>query len=150
MLSYLPHYQRIDEEYIAKKIKEKQVDVPKYKNYLNTVNVIKGIDLMSSDGIDADLYSKLFNKYYTDKLTSILDEQIKDLFKPLFREYYLRFVNMTRDPVMDATILLNRDLELLFRLKILSMNFHIAQTQLKHHVTLCKTVVKKYHFRRFL
>ncbi len=104
MLSYLPHYQRIDEEYIAKKIKEKQVDASKYKNYLNTVNVIKGIDLMSSDGIDADLYSKLFNKYYTDKLTSILDEQIKDLFKPLFREYYLRFVNMTRDPVMDATI----------------------------------------------
>ena len=104
MLSYLPHYQRIDEEYIAKKIKEKQVDASKYKNYLNTVNVIKGIDLMSSDGIDADLYSKLFNKYYADKLTSILDEQIKDLFKPLFREYYLRFVNMTRDPVMDTTI----------------------------------------------
>ena len=104
MLSYLPHYQRIDEEYIAKKIKEKQVDASKYKNYLNTVNVIKGIDLMSSDGVDADLYSKLFNKYYTDKLTGILDEQIKDLFKPLFREYYLRFVNMTRDPVMDATI----------------------------------------------
>ena len=104
MLSYLPHYQRIDEEYIAKKIKEKQVDASKYKNYLNTVNVIKGIDLMSSDGVDADLYSKLFNKYYTDKLTGILDEQIKDLFKHLFREYYLRFVNMTRDPVMDATI----------------------------------------------
>ena len=104
MLSYLPHYQRIDEEYISKKIKDKQVDASKYQRYLDTVNVIKSIDLMSNEGIDADLYSKLFNKYYTDKLTGILDEQIQDLFKPLFREYYLRFVNMTRDPGMDATI----------------------------------------------
>ena len=104
MLSYLPHYQRIDEEYIAKKIKDKQVDASKYQNYLKTIEVIKSIDLMSSEGIDADLYSKLFNKYYTDKLTGILDAQIEDLFKPLFREYYLRYVNMTRDPNMDATV----------------------------------------------
>ena len=103
MLSYLPHYKRIDEEYIASKIKEKQVDAVAYQNYLNTVNVIKGIDLMSGEGIDADLYSKLFNRYYTDKLTSILEEQIYVLLKPLFREFYLRFVTMTRDPVMDAT-----------------------------------------------
>ena len=103
MLSYLPHYKRIDEEYIASKIKEKQVDAVAYQNYLNTVNVIKGIDLMSGEGIDADLYSKLFNRYYTDKLTSILEEQIYVLFKPLFREFYLRFVTMTRDPAMDAT-----------------------------------------------
>ena len=104
MLSYLPHYQRIDEEYVSKKIKDKQVDASIYKQYLNTINVIKGINLMSGEGIDADLYSKLFNKYYTDKLTGILDNQIEQLFKPLFREYYLRFVNMTRDTVMDATI----------------------------------------------
>ena len=104
MLSYLPHYQRIDEEYIFRKIKDKQVDLGLYQNYLNTVNVIKNIDLMSKEGIDADLYSKLFNKYYTDKLSNILDNQIQELFKPLFREYYLRFVNMTRDPAMDAMI----------------------------------------------
>ena len=104
MLSYLPHYQRINEEYISKKIKDKQVDASKYQHYLDTVNVVKSIDLMSKEGIDADLYSKLFNRYYTDKLAGILDEQIQDLFKPLFREYYLRFVNMTRDPGMDATI----------------------------------------------
>ena len=104
MLSYLPHYQRIDESYIAKKINEKQVDSNKYSHYLKTVDVIKNIDLMSGDDFDNDLYSKLFNKYYADKLTNILQQEIEDLFKPLFREYYLRFVNMTRDPSMDALV----------------------------------------------
>ena len=103
MLSYLPHYQRIDEEYISRKIKEKQIDPLMYQKYLDTVKVIKDINLMSNEGIDADLYSKLFNKYYTDKLNSVLDAQIYVLFKPLFRELYLRFKNMTRDPLMDAT-----------------------------------------------
>ena len=103
MLSYLPHYRKIDEEYIAKKIKDKQVDPVLYQNYLTTINVIKNIDLMSGDDFDIDLYSKLFNRYYTDKLTSILEEQIYNLFKPLFRDFYLRFVNMSRDPLMDAT-----------------------------------------------
>ena len=103
MLSYLPHYKKIDEEYISKKIDDKQVDPTLYQNYLNTINVIKSIDLMSAEGMDADLYSKLFNRYYTDKLTSILDTQIFDLFKPLFRDFYLRFVNMSRDPYMDAS-----------------------------------------------
>ena len=103
MLSYLPHYKKIDEEYIAKKIKDKQVDPVLYQNYLTTIKVIKNIDLMSQEDMDADLYSKLFNRYYTDKLNSILEEQIYNLFKPLFRDFYLRFVNMTRDPLMDAT-----------------------------------------------
>ena len=103
MLSYLPHYQRIDEEYIARKIKEKQVDPVLYQQYLKTIEIIKNINLMSAEGMDADLYSKLFNKYYTDKLTKILEQQIYALFKPLFREFYLRFKNMTRDPLMDAT-----------------------------------------------
>ena len=102
MLSYLPHYQRIDEEYIARKIKEKQVDPALYQKYLDTVSTIKRIDLMSKEDMDADLYSKLFNKYYTDKLNNILDSQIYLLFKPLFRDFYLRFKNMTRDPLMDA------------------------------------------------
>ena len=102
MLSYLPHYQRIDEEYIARKIKEKQIDPALYQKYLDTVLTIKRIDLMSKEDMDADLYSKLFNKYYTDKLNNILDSQIYLLFKPLFRDFYLRFKNMTRDPLMDA------------------------------------------------
>ncbi len=102
MLSYLPHYQRIDEEYIARKIKEKQIDPALYQKYLDTVSTIKRIDLMSKEDMDADLYSKLFNKYYTDKLNNILDSQIYLLFKPLFRDFYLRFKNMTRDPLMDA------------------------------------------------
>ena len=102
MLSYLPHYKKIDEDYIGKKIKDKQVDPALYQDYLTTIDVIKNIDLMSADGMDADLYSKLFNRYYTDKLNEILDEQVYNLFKPLFREFYLRFITMTRDPYMDA------------------------------------------------
>ena len=105
MLSYLPHYQRINESFIDKKIKDKSVDNSKYQEYLRTVEVIKNIDLMPSTGFDESgyqLYNRLFNKYYTDKLTAILDEQLHDLFKNLFREYYLRFTTMTRDPLMDS------------------------------------------------
>ena len=105
MLSYLPHYQKINETFVNKKIKEKEVDASKYQNYLRTIEIIKNIDLMSNQGFDESgyqLYNGLFNKYYTDKLTTILDNQLHDLFKDLFRSYYIRFTTMTRDPLMDS------------------------------------------------
>ena len=107
MLSYIPHYQRVDNDYVLRKIKDKQVDEIKYQKYLETVATIKNIKLLSSNGFQEDnyqLYGKLFNKYYTDKLTAILDNQIHDLFKGLFKLYYDRYLGMTRDPLNDAVV----------------------------------------------
>lgn len=107
MLSYIPHYQRVDNDYVLRKIKDKQVDESKYQKYLETVATIKNIKLLSSNGFQEDnyqLYGKLFNKYYTDKLTAILDNQIHDLFKGLFKLYYDRYLGMTRDPLNDAVV----------------------------------------------
>lgn len=107
MLSYLPHYLKLDEEYATKKINEHKIDKTKYQNYLNTIEIIKGIHLMSKDDLSESsyqTYNKLFNKYYSDNLTNILNEQVHNMLYDLFKEYYLQFVNMTRDADNDANV----------------------------------------------
>ena len=107
MLSYLPHYLKLDEEYAIKKIKEHKIDQVKYQNYLNTIEIIKGIHLMSKDDLSESsyqTYNKLFNKYYSDNLTNLLNEQVHHMLYDLFKEYYLEFVNMTRDANNDANV----------------------------------------------
>jgi len=107
MLSYLPHYLKLDEEYAIKKINEHKIDKVKYQNYLNTIEIIKGIHLMSKDDLSESsyqTYNKLFNKYYSDNLTNLLNEQVHHMLYDLFKEYYLEFVNMTRDANNDANV----------------------------------------------
>ena len=107
MLSYLPHYLKLDEDYAERKIKEHKIDSAKYKNYLNTIEVIKGIHLMSKDqlgGNNYQTYSKLFNKYYSDNLTNLLNNQVHNMLYDLFKEYYLEFKTMTRDANNDANV----------------------------------------------
>ena len=107
MLSYLPHYLKLDEEYAIKKINEHKIDKVKYQNYLNTIEIIKGIHLMSKDDLSESsyqTYNKLFNKYYSDNLTNLLNKQVHHMLYDLFKEYYLEFVNMTRDANNDANV----------------------------------------------
>jgi len=107
MLSYLPHYQKIDEQYALDKINRGEIDKKLYGQYLNTIELIKSVELLRANKIDADtykLYNKLFYEKYVGKLNSLLKQQILSIFKDSFRSFYLRFVSMNRDPIIDAAI----------------------------------------------
>lgn len=106
MLSYLPHYLKLNDEFIKQKIQEGVIEQSQYDLYLSLVKYMKELDkeFKCGDLSKEELitYNSLWEKYYYDKLFNDLNTCIDDIKNAIFASYYRRF--------MDKKLYENKDI----------------------------------------
>ncbi len=97
MLSYLPHYLKLNDAYIKQKIKEGIVEQSQYDLYLSLVKFMKELSKeFNSDDLTKEEYTNylsLWEKYYYQKLFDDLDISISSIKNTIFQSYYRNFMD---------------------------------------------------------
>ena len=104
MLSWMPYYPSLEDEYIQRKIKEGIVKQETYDLYLKYVSYMQSIQReLTNDDLSLDnyyRYSSLWKSNYLDVISKKILEYVSDIEKQLFVSYYQKFQLIT-----DANII---------------------------------------------
>lgn len=98
MLSYMPYYPQLNEQYINNMIKLGVISNDDYNSYLTYVSYMKNIkksltnDDLSSE--DYDRYYYLWREYYQNKIYKKIIDIVNKIERDLFNYYYPKFINI--------------------------------------------------------
>ena len=104
MLSYLPHYYVLDEDYLNNKILAGVVDYPSLINYNQIITNIKNIrkSLSSKDfhnPMDFTNYEIIWNKYYFSKLQENMQKALSNIYQSILKNQIDKLHDMNHDSV---------------------------------------------------
>ncbi len=101
MLSYLPHYPKVNKEFIEGKIKKGVISQDQYNDYLSIVDCVKnGLLRFTQDELGKSnykIYRQLYDSLLTKKMNEIVSKCLASLETSIFVDYLNQFESGDKD-----------------------------------------------------